>query len=173
MINRIIAIVDLLCKAGAGVASVIMLLVTGHILLEITLRSLFHTSTFVVDEFVGYGVASMTFLALAHALNRDSHIRVSLLSDGAPVVVRQLLELFAILVAITVWAFVTWYIGKTVWANFQRGVVSETIARTPLWLPQATNLVGLLLLLIALLARALRAVSGRMISTTGGDIEHH
>ena len=61
------------------VSAALLVLMVLHILLEIVLRSFFASSTFVLDEFVGYGVAAMTFLSLGYALETDSLIRVQLL----------------------------------------------------------------------------------------------
>ena len=41
-------------RVSAAFACVILVFMVGHILYEITLRTLFSTSTYVLDEFVGY-----------------------------------------------------------------------------------------------------------------------
>ena len=82
-------------KGAAVVSAALLVLMVLHILLEIVLRSFFASSTFVLDEFVGYGVAAMTFLSLGYALETDSLIRVQLLLGRSAPPVRRGLEILA------------------------------------------------------------------------------
>jgi hypothetical protein len=51
--------------------------------------------------------------------------------------------------------------------SFQRGIVSETLAQTPLWVPQGTVLVGLYLLCLVLVVRSLRVLVQRQAFDSG------
>ncbi len=145
---------------GAIVSALVMMAMVCLILVEIVLRSVFHSSTYVLDEFVGYGVATMTFLALARTLERGAHIRVGLLRNSAPRGMSRIMELGAVLVALATSLGVGWYIGRSVLRNYRRGAVSETIAEVPLWIPECMVLVGLALLCLSLIAHGLRVLAG-------------
>ncbi len=69
---------------AALLAGVLLVAMVGHTVLEMVLRAFFYTSTFVLDEFVGYEVAALTMLGLGHALNTGSLIRVNLLTRLLP-----------------------------------------------------------------------------------------
>lgn len=154
MIRRgVLRPVSILSYAGAILAGVVMLAMIGHILFEIALRKFFSSSTYVLDEFVGYGVAAMTFLALAHALNTDTHIRVSIMRDAVEPGHLRLLETLSILLALATMCMVFHYLSKSTLQNFDRGTTSSTIARVPLWIPEGLVLVGLGLFLLALVGR--------------------
>lgn len=143
----------------AILAGAIMMLMVGHILVEIALRSVWNSSTYVLDEFVGYGVAAMTFLALPRAVFTDNLIKVSLVDsivrrDAS----RRMLTLFRDLASFAICSGLAFFIGRSALRNFNRGRVSETIAEVPLWLPEAIVLLGLGAFLALLLSRIISAL---------------
>lgn len=151
-----------LALAGAWAAALVLVLTIGHILVEIVLR-LFSSSTFVLDEFVGYGVAAATFLALPHALERGSLIRVNLLlaplaEDG---LARRLIEVLCILSTLWVVGFVIRYFWRSVSRNWSRGSVSSSVAEVPLWIPEGLMLLGLAIFWLHLMVYLLRIGTGQ------------
>lgn len=145
-----------LSTVGGALAALIMAFMTGHILYEIILRSFFSSSTYVLDEFVGYGVAAMTFLALGDALSKRALIQVSFLIDWvqAPAV-KLMLRLTCIVLTFGLVVFLSLQFWKTISRNFVRGATSETMAEVPLWIPESLLLAGLLIFAVQLLADAI------------------
>jgi len=142
---------------GAAVLSAALLvLMVLHVLLEIVLRSFFASSTFVLDEFVGYGVAAMTFLTLGYALETGSLIRVQLLLTRSPRPVRSGLEMLGAGLTLALSLFLIAYFWKSVSRNWSRGAVSQSIAEVPLWLPEGLVLLGMALFALQLLAHLVR-----------------
>ncbi|WP_313136654.1 TRAP transporter small permease [Paracoccus jeotgali] len=145
-----------LSTVGGILAALIMAFMTLHILYEITLRSFFNSSTYVLDEFVGYGVAAMTFLALGDAVSKRALIQVTFLIDWvrAPVI-KLMLRLACIGLTGGLVIFLSLQFWKTISRNFARGATSETMAQVPLWIPESLLLAGLVIFGIQLLADAL------------------
>lgn len=157
LLLRSVARLSLLAGQLSAVLLVAMVL---HILFEIVLRSFFDSSTFVLDEFIGYGVAAMTFLSLGYALNEGALIRVNILlgrTRGRP---RLGLELFSVVVTLGLTVFITAYYWRSVARNWKREAVSESIAEIPLWIPEGLVLVGMILFAIQLAAYLLRLTVG-------------
>lgn len=154
-LNIIERISQLLNRVGAVIAVLLIIYMLGHILLEIALR-LFGHSTFILDEYIGYAVATMSFLGLPYVLEKGGLIRVSLLLERLPEPRRWPLELFSSLVTAGcfVWLSTFWF--QNVLRSYSRGTVSETMAETPIWLPESAILVGMWLISITLLVRALK-----------------
>lgn len=146
----------------------LVLYIAGHILLEIALRFL-GTSTFVLDEFVGYAVATMTFLGLGYALDHGALVRVNVLLDRIPSRLHWLPELVCSLLSLGAFAWLAWFWAKNVLRSYQRGTVSETLAETPLWLPEGMVLVGMLLLCFSLLSRVVYLVAVRRLPYGEGE----
>ncbi|WP_417607480.1 TRAP transporter small permease [Primorskyibacter flagellatus] len=145
-----------LSTVGGILAALIMAFMTGHILYEIILRSFFSSSTYVLDEFVGYGVAAMTFLALGDAVSKRALIQVTFLIDWVRLPAAKLiLRLTCIVLTFGLVTFLSLQFWKTISRNFTRGATSETMAQVPLWIPESLLLVGLVIFAVQLLADAL------------------
>ena len=158
--NRLIRAVERLSYAAGVVSAILLIGMVLHILLEIVLRSFFSSSTFVLDEFVGYGVAAMTFLSLGYALNEGALIRVNILlgrTAGRP---RIGLEIFSAAVTLALTVFIAVYFWRSVARNWKREAVSETIAEVPLWIPEGLVLAGMILFAVQLAAYLLRLIAG-------------
>jgi len=113
-------------------------------------------------DYAGYCMAAASFLAFANALNRGSHIRVSILLNAVGPGIRRVMETwcFAIGVAIA-WYFV-YYAWKFVYFSWKLNDISQGQDKTALWIPQSFLLVGAIILAIALSDHLLNLiVSGR------------
>jgi TRAP-type C4-dicarboxylate transport system permease small subunit len=110
----------------------------------------------------------MTFLGLGYALERGSLVRVNVLLDRLPTRWHWLPDLVSTLTALAAFSWLAWYWGQNVWRSYQRGTLSETLAETPLWIPEGMVLIGLFLLCLTLLSRALHLVAERSLPTSTG-----
>ena len=150
-----------LSRAGAHVAVIILVLITGHILYEIVLRTFFARSTFVLDEMVGYGIAALTFLALGDALVSGGLIRVNLLlARLAPAsLARQLVELACCLLTLAAMGIPLWFFGRSVIQDYRDGFTSGTLSNIKIWIPEAIVFAGLVVFWLQLLAYMLGVIT--------------
>jgi TRAP-type C4-dicarboxylate transport system permease small subunit len=146
-------------RVAAFLACLILMGMVGHILFEIVLRTFFATSTYVLDEFVGYGVAAVTFLALGYSLEHGSLIRVTLLIGRVTARARQILEVLSALATMSVVALLIWFFWLRMARNWTQNRVSSSIAEVPMWIPEAGILLGLCVFWLQLLAYALRQIA--------------
>lgn len=158
--QRFQASVFRLSKLAGQAAAVILVGMVIHIIFEIILRSFFHTSTFVLDEYVGYGIAAMTYLSLAYAFEEGSLIRVNLLLIRLHGRARRIVEYFCIVATLGITVFIAAFFWRSVKRNWDRGAVSESMAETPLWIPEALVLIGVVLFAIQLFAYLIRLLGG-------------
>ena len=140
---------------AAAAAAILLVLMVALILVEITLRYFSH-STFMADALVGHGVAAITFLAVAWALEQGSMIRISVVTRRLPVNFRYATEMFSIVGAELLTVGLMVYQWRLVAKLWHRGSVSQHYLPIPLWLPEAIFLVGLTLLAIQLLVKFCR-----------------
>lgn len=147
-----------LSDAAAAGAAVILVLMTGHMCLEMILRAWFATSTFVLDEFIGYGVGSTTFLALAHTFNDGALIRVHLLIGRLAGPARLAVEIFCVGCTTAAMMFLLVYLARSALGNFAQGTTSSTIAAVPIWIPETVMAIGLLLFCLQLIVYLLRII---------------
>lgn len=153
-----------LSLVAGWLAALIMLGMTLHILTEIVLRSFFATSTHLVEEYVGYGLMTMIFLGLGHALERGNLIRVDLvlarLGAGA---LRRGVEIAICIASLCALAFILNYAWFSMVRRYEMGTVSMTLAATPLWIPEAIVVAGMIVFGIQLVAYALRLTAGGLL----------
>ncbi|WP_169569401.1 TRAP transporter small permease subunit [Sneathiella limimaris] len=159
-------IINRLSRFAAVLACIILVLMVAMIMLEILLRSAFNTSTYVLDEFVGYGVAAMTFLSFAATLKDGVFIRVEMILCRLGPGLRHGVEIISCLLSAGVFSLLTFYFGRLLIRNFERGVVSNSIAEVPLWIPQSFVVAGLALLVLQFLSMTTILLRGK-------DLRHH
>ena len=147
------AVSTLASRAGLALAAYALVAMVTLVLIEIVLRGVFATSTFVLEEFLGYSVAATTFLTLGSALAHGALIRVSLLLGRLGPQARRQAEVVSLLAALFCTGFLGWFILLKTLRDFGRGTVSATIAQVPVWIPETVVLSGLLIFALQLLAR--------------------
>jgi TRAP-type C4-dicarboxylate transport system permease small subunit len=147
-------------RLAAAVACLTLIFMVGHVLYEIVLRYMFATSTFVLDEFVGYAVAATTFMALGYSLEHGSLIRVNILIGRTRGRTRRALEAFSAAVTLTAVSLLIWFFWLRVARHWARGTVSSSIAEVPMWIPEGAVLLGLAVFWLQLLAHLLRSATG-------------
>ena len=146
----LIKISDTLARGALFIAAVILVYGVCHILLETLLRSLFSTSTHVLDEFIGFAILSITFLSLAYTLRSGGMIRVSFLTTRLPRVAQRIGEVIVSWLAGGFAFYFCIFLARNFLKNWRRGAVSESVAEIPLWIPDLIVLIGASLLVLQL-----------------------
>ena len=120
-------------------------------------------------EFTGYLLVAVIFLALAYSLRAGSHIRVSLVIRGFGPRARRWIEL---------WCTASGAALAVYFAGFSIDMVRESIAfndlspgivPVPIWIPQLTMALGLIVFSIALIDELVTVIRGRTPAYAKGD----
>ena len=101
-------------------------------------------------DYAGYAMAAASFLAFANALNKGSHIRVSILLNALNHRGRYILEIWCFAIGTAVAWYMTYFIYRMIGFALKFNDVSQGQDATPLWIPQSAILVGIVILAIAL-----------------------
>jgi len=149
-------------RACAYLSALVCVAMLAHILLEIVLRTFFGRSTYVMDEFVGYGVGVMGFLALGYGLETGALIRVTLLLDRLGGVWRRIVEVLCGCLTLAAMAIPIWFFWISVQRHYTRGIRSATLAEVPMWIPEGLLLFGMVVFWLQLLAYTIRAATGQV-----------
>ena len=149
-------------RFAAYVSALICVSMLVLILVEIVLRSFFDTSTFLMDEFVGYGVGAVAFLALGYSLESGALIRVNLLLRRLSGRVRQSVEVLCTFATLTAMAVPIWFFWLSIMRHYKRGYTSGTYADVPAYIPESILLIGMMLFWVQLLAYGLRVLAGQV-----------
>lgn len=156
---------------GAGwLAALFMIGVLAMVLLSIVSR----LAGFYVpgtDAYAGYAMAGAGFLALAHTLKQNEHIRVTLIIGKLTGGARRGLELWALSVAVLMSGALAWFSWRLVWQSHQFHDISTSADATPLWIPQILMGLGCTVLLVALIDEWVLELRGQRLRTEA-DTRH-
>lgn len=123
-------------------------------------------------QYAGYAMASASFLAFAHTLNRGAHIRVSLLLARLGRY-RFIGELWCFAIGSALACYLAWYAVRGVMWSYELGDVSQGQDATPLWIPQLPMAIGAIVLAIAFVDNLVRFIVSGAHGIAAEAIESH
>ena len=139
---------DTLYDGAAWLAALCMIGLLAMVLLSIVSR-LAHFHVPGTDAYAGYLMAGAGFLALAHTLKRQEHIRVTLVVNALRGRARRALEVWSLGAATVLAGLGAWYSVRLSWQSHLFDDISTGNDATPLWIPQLSMVIGNLILLVA------------------------
>ncbi|WP_370254676.1 TRAP transporter small permease [Nioella sp.] len=102
-------------------------------------------------SYAGYFMAAASFFALANALNRGAHIRVSLLLNAVPKGIRRLLEVWCFGLGAVIMCYFTYQAYWFTYWSWKFNEISQAQDATALWIPQSVMVIGGGILAVALI----------------------
>ena len=162
-------LLDLLYDGAAWLAALAMIGVLLMVLLSIVSRQMgFHVAG--TDAYAGYSMAAAGFLALAHTLKRNEHIRVTLVLGRLQGRARHGLEMWALSAGVLLAGLFAYYSVRLAWVSHVIHDISTSNDATPLWIPQLTMAVGTVILLVALIDEWVLQLRGRRVVPASGEL---
>lgn len=163
---------DLLYDGAAWLAALAMIGILAMVLLSIISRQLgFHVPG--TDAYAGYAMAAAGFLALAHTLKRNEHIRVTLLLGRLQGRARHALEMWALSVAVLLAGLFAFYSVRLAWQSHVLNDISTGSDATRLWIPQLAMAVGCVVLLVAFMDEWWLELNGRRAAAESAEALHN
>lgn len=156
--EKIISWCDRISQAGGVMSGILMVFSVGLVLAEIIVRTIFNTTLFITEEYSGYLMAAMTFLALAFTLKDKSHIRMVFLHTVLKGKARVALDIYAFAVGFIFCAVLTWTTSLFFWDSLVNNSRSMQISETYLAIPQFFMPLGTLLMTIQFFAEMCRSI---------------
>ena len=151
---------DTLYDGAAWLAAMCMIGLLAMVLLSIVSR-LAHFHVPGTDAYAGYLMAAAGFLALAHTLKRQEHIRVTLVVNALRGRARRALEVWALGAATVLAGLGAWYSVRLSWQSHLFDDISTGNDATPLWIPQLSMAIGNLILLVAFIDEFVLELRGK------------
>ena len=144
---------------ACGVASGFLMIVsTLLVLAEIFVRTAFSKTLYVTEEYSGYMMAAMTFLALAYTLKEKSHIRMTFLHTIAKGRAKIMVDVFAMCVGAAFCAVLTYTTMDFFWDAVVTKSRSMSISQTYMAIPQFFMPFGTLVMTLQFVAEIIRSV---------------
>lgn len=146
-------------SGACGIASgVLMGLSTLLVLTEIVVRSAFSSTLYITEEYSGYFMAALTFLALAYTLRDKSHIRMTFLHTIAKGKAKLWLDIFAFTVGFAFCALLTYTTGEFFWDAVVTKSRSMQISQSYLAIPQFFMPFGTGVMMLQFAAEIMRTI---------------
>lgn len=101
-------------------------------------------------EYAGYCMAGASFFAFASALNRGSHIRVSILLNILGRRARRAVDSWCFLIGAALAWYFTYYAFEAIYWSWRFNEVSQGQDATAIWIPQMSMGIGAAVFAIAL-----------------------
>ena len=108
-------------------------------------------------SYAGYAMAGSSFMALAYAMNKGAHVRVSLLLAGLGPN-RRYAEIWCYGIGAVLAIFFARYAIKTNIWSWKLNDVSQGQDATPLWIPQIVMSIGTVLLALTMVDHFVRVL---------------
>lgn len=162
-------VLDGIYEASAWLAALAMIGVLAMVLLSIISRQAgFHVPG--TDAYAGYSMAAAGFLALAHTLKRNEHIRVTLFLGRLKGRARHRLEMWALSAAVVLAGLFAFYSVRLAWVSRALNDISTGNDATPLWIPQLAMALGTVILLIAFIDEWVLELRGQRQAPVSGEL---
>lgn len=130
------------------------------ILAEVIMRNFLGSSTEVSGEYSGYALAAMIYLGMGFSFREDAHIRITFLRERLGTMSAFVLEAGCMVFAMVLSGLSCVFIFDLVLTSKARNLTAYTPAETPLYIPQAIILVGMVLLTLQIFGRLTALIVG-------------
>jgi TRAP-type C4-dicarboxylate transport system permease small subunit len=151
---------DRLYAASAVLAAVCLAAICVVMLAQAVTRS-FGILIRGTDDITAWLCAAAAFLALGHTFRHGELVRVGLVLERLGSRGRWLTELFALGVTLCATCYMLWAVGSYVYGNWEDKYMTQGLLVVPLWMPQVSLVIGLLVFLIAVLDEAVAVLRKR------------
>jgi TRAP-type C4-dicarboxylate transport system permease small subunit len=165
-------ILDFIYDAAAWLGALAMIGVLLAVLASIISRQL-GINVPGTDAYAGYSMAAAGFLALAHTLKHNEHIRVTLILGRLKGKAKHGLEMWALTAAVFLAGLFAFYSVRLAWQSHVINDVSTGNDATPLWIPQIGMAVGTVVLLIAFMDEWWLELKGRRVVVETEEALHN
>lgn len=113
------------------------------------------------DDITSWLCAASAFFALGHTFRHGELVRVGLLLDNLRPGTRRGAELVALSATAAFIGYMAWAVVRFVYDSWQFKEVAQGLIRIPIWIPQMSFVLGVLIFLVAVLDELAVVLRGR------------
>jgi len=103
------------------------------------------------DDITSWLCAAAAFFALGHTFRHGELVRVGLFIDMLKPGPRRIVEIAALSVAALFIGYMVWAVTRFVYESWKFSEVAQGLLKIPIWIPQLSFAVGVIIFLIAIL----------------------
>ena len=102
------------------------------------------------DDITAWLCAASAFLALGHTFRKGELIRVGLWVERLAPAARRRANIAALAIATLFVSYMAWAVARFVYESWQFNEVAQGLIKIPIWIPQLSLVIGVLIFWIAL-----------------------
>jgi TRAP-type C4-dicarboxylate transport system permease small subunit len=103
------------------------------------------------DDITSWLCAASAFFALGHTFRHGELVRVGLFIDALKGELRRWAEIAALSITALFVGYMAWAVSIFVWESWKLNEVAQGLIKLPIWIPQMSFVLGVLIFLIAVL----------------------
>lgn len=146
---------SLLARVCVLLACVIAVAMAVLISAEVVLRSFFSTTMYFTDEFSGYMVLAIFALGSGYAMDRNMLLSVEMVYHRASRRVQAVMARIFGVLSLIFCLLVDWQMWRLMAKSLNSGIHANTLTATPLWMPQAIIVLGMIVLTLVVLKKTI------------------
>ena len=150
-------IFDKLSDFGGKLSGAFMIAGLVMIVIEILLRSLFHGTLYIAEEYTGYLMSALTFIAYGYTLKEKGHIRMTLVRQSLSPKTKIIVDIFCYIIGLGFSVILLYVTFGYFWSSVLSGTRSMQVSRTYLAIPQFFMPFGSMLLLLQFIAELVKS----------------
>jgi len=150
---------DRLYDAAGGLAAVCLASIAVVMLAQAAMRELGMLLRG-ADDIVSWLCAASAFLALGHTFRRGELVRVGLVIDHLAPRVRRAVGIAALAITVAFVAYMAYAVLRFVYESWQFNEVAQGLLQIPIWIPQMSFVIGVLVFLVAVVDEFVTLVRG-------------
>jgi len=112
------------------------------------------------DDITAWLCAASAFLALGHTFRHGELIRVGLWIERLAPAARRRAEVVSLFIAALCVGYMAWAITRFVFESWKFNEVAQGLIKIPIWIPQLSLVLGVLIFLIAVLDELVTVLRG-------------
>lgn len=112
------------------------------------------------DDMTAWLTAASAFLALGHTFRNGELVRVGLWIESLKGEARRRAELTALTITALFVGYMFWAVAKFVYESWKFSEVAQGLIKIPIWIPQLSLVIGMLIFLIAVVDEWIAVLRG-------------
>jgi TRAP-type C4-dicarboxylate transport system permease small subunit len=113
------------------------------------------------DDITAWLCAASAFFALGHTFRHGELVRVGLLVDMLKPAARRVAEIVALAITALFVGYMSWAAVRFVYGSWQYKEVAQGLIQIPIWIPQLSFVLGVLIFLVAVLDELVVVLRGQ------------
>ena len=139
---------DSLYSLSGAAAAICLAGIGGLMLLQAVLRE-FGILVRGSDDITAWLCAASAFFALGHTFRHGELVRVGLWLERLGPRARRAMELWALSLTAAFGAYMLWAVSRFIYESWQFNEVAQGLIKVPIWIPQMSFLIGVVIFFIA------------------------